>query len=320
MKNETSILVLEPTIVNDRMSLGLMSPLESGHGLELVDCSDDRDLTEDCLSERFEKFGREITPGRFYGGASGIAISGLITFAAEHGDRAVFELVRDYSPEAFVDFASDLSDRAFSLDHRIVINQHSDNGKEKNPITLGHKHDCHEDLGCAFATNLGFLLHSAGLDDQLDESGRILSEVGSSLPLDEAREGIDILAKHIPESFGVKRETLRFAREKRGLYAPVAIHAGHHAPNEEAAVVVDLAGYRSNVNRHNEAGLARYHHTPDLAAEILSKVMPEIKFNPELLAAGGLLLGVATRRALSGEATPHSLGIEVIPPELKLVA
>lgn len=320
MRNEPNILVLEPTEVNDRISQGLMTPLQTGHGLEVIDCADDRDLTTDYLEERFGKFGHEISPGRFYGGASGIAISGLIAFAAAHGEKAISSLIRDYSVEGFVDFASDLSDRAFSLDQKIVINQHSDNGKERNPITLGEKHDCHEDLGCAFATNLGFILHSAGLEDQFDESGRILSEVGSSLPLTEAREGIDILARHIPESFGVKRETLRFAREKRRLYTPVAIHAGHHAPNEDAALVVDLAGYRSNVNRHNDAGLARYHHTPDLANEVLSKVIPEIKFDPELLAASGLLLGASTRRALSGEANPYSLGIEVIPPELKLVA
>lgn len=320
MKKETNILVLEPTVVKDRTYLGLMTPLQSGHGLEVIDCSDDRSLTPDYLTERTEKFGHEVYPGRFYGGASGIAISGLIAFAAEHGDSAVSSLVRDYSPEAFVDFAADLSDRAAALDHKIVINQHSDSGKEKNPVTLGEKHDCHEDLGCAFATNLGFILRSAGLEDQVDESRRVLSEVGATLPLDEAQEGIDILSRHIPEDFGVKRETLRFAREKRGLYTPVAIHQGHHAPNEKTAVVIDLAGFRSNVNRHNDVGLARYHHTPDLAGEVLGRIMPEVKFDPELLAASGLLLGSATRRALSGEANPHTLSIEVIPPELKQVA
>ncbi len=320
MKSETNILVLEPTVVNDRTYLGLMTPLQSGHGLEVVDCSDDRSLTRDYLNERLEKFGHDVSPGRFYGGASGIAISGIIAFAAEHGDQAVSSLIRDYSPEAFVDFAADLSNRAATLDQKIVINQHSDDGKEKNPVTLGKKHDCHEDLGCAFATNLGFILRSAGLGNSLDESNRILSRVGTTLPLEEAQEGIDILSRHIPEDFGVKRETLRFAREKRGLYTPVAIHQGHHAPNEKAAVVIDLAGFRSNVNRHNDVGLARYHHTPDLASEVLNKIMPEIKFDPELLAASGLLLGSATRRALSGEAKPYSLSIEVIPPELRQVA
>lgn len=316
----TPIQVLSHDVVMERVESGLIIPMDAGEGLRVVDCGDDRGLTADYYDMRVQALGTEASPGRYYGASSGIALGALSTFAAEHGDQAVTEFVEDFSPEGFVNFASDLSDRAHGLEQSVELNQHSAEGNEQNPIELAdHKH-CNNPLGCAFATFMGAVMHEAAQARQIEEAHDILSAAGTDLPIREAAEGLAIMRRHIPEDFGIHRGALHFAQTKSGLHTPVAIHEGKHAPNEKTALVVDLAGYRSNANRHVESGLPRYHHTPGLASELMPRLMPEVRLDPRLLEATGMLLGASTRLALSGAENPDSLRVEVIPPEYAAVA
>ena len=318
-QSTTPIEVLEQNVVWERTEQGLMSPMEQGFGLRIVDCGDDRGLTPDYYAKRVEFLGSDVNPGRYYGAASGVAIAALITFAAEYGDKAVTRFVGDYSSEGFVDFASNLSDRAHRQ-HRVELNQHSSAHKEQNATELGNHKTVEDPLDCKFATALGAVLLGANKEWQISEAKNILIETGTDLPIAAAAEGITILQQHIPENFGIHRGALHHAQTRSGRHTPVAIHKGHHAANDQAALVVDLAGYRSNANRHNERQLYRYHHTPGLASELLPKLMPEIKLDPIILEATGLLLATSTRLALSGAETPAALKIEVIPAEYSQVA
>ena len=317
----TQITVLDAASILERQESGLIIPMHSDAGLEVVDCSDDRSLTADYYLQRTEQYGHEVSPGRYFGAASGIAVASLITFAAENGETAVTRFIDDFSPEGFVDYAANLSDRAHKLPGGSVeLNQHSDDSKEQNTIELGDHKDRDDPLGCKFATALGAVLLGADKNGQVAEAQNVLSAVGSDLPVNEAADGIRILQKYIPGDFGIHRGALHYSQTRTARHTPVAIHEGQHAPNQDAHLTVDLAGYRSNANRHNDAGLYRYHHTPNLAVELISKLIPEIKLDPRLLEATGLLLGASTRLALSGAQAPTDLRIEVIPAEFRVAA
>ncbi len=319
-QSTTPIEVITFEAVHERVSNGLMAPLNEGPGLQVVDCGDDRSLTVDYYQQRSQRFDHEVSPGRYFGAASGLAIASLITFAAEHGDRAVKQFVHDYTPEGFVDYASDLSDRAHHLAVGIDLNQHSSDQKEGNPTELADHKQCENPLDCKFATALGAVLFGANSEWVVDEASRVLSITGSNLPLQEAAEGIAVMQRHVPEDFGIHRGALHFVQTRTSRYTPIAIHEGVHAPNHEAALVIDLAGYRSNANAHNQRGLYRYQHTPQITTEVLPRLMPELKLDPRLLQAASLLLGHSTRLALSGQQTPDALRLEVIPADYTAAA
>lgn len=311
---------LSEQAVSERAEAGLWTPLHAGEGLRVVDCSDDRSLTEENYQQRVEQFQTEVSPGRYFGAASGLAIASLSAFATEHGEAAVLSFVDDYSPEGFVDYAANLSDRAYRSSQKIELNQHSDNNKEGTVLGLGDHKICEDPLGCAFAIKLGTVLLLSTQKEQVDEAKAIAAINGAPLPIDEAVEGLTIMMDQIPVDFGIHRGALHYAQTRTQRHTPIAIVKGHHAPNDEAAVVFDMAGYRSNANRHNAVGIHRYHHTPSLATELMPTIVPEIKFDPDVLSATGLLLGTATRRALSGENTPTALRVEVLPSDYALRA
>jgi hypothetical protein len=158
------------------------------------------------------------------------------------------------------------------------------------------------------------VLHGTSQEWQNDEAEQIQAEVGTNLPLEAAVEGLRILQRNIPKKFGIHRGALHHAQTRSGRILPIAMHEGHHAPNDQTALVIDMAGWRSNANKHNEAKLPRYHHSVHLAGDVLEKIFPEGNLDKELLAATSLLLATSTRFALSGE-QPDSLKVEVIPPE-----
>jgi hypothetical protein len=103
-------------------------------------------------------------------------------------------------------------------------------------------------------------------------------------------------------------------------HLPHTILKGDAVQNERTAMVIDMAGYRSNAARGVSAGLPRYHHTPGIAAGELPELLPEYKLDAALLEASGLLLGAATRETLSGPDSPGALRTEVIPHEYALTA
>lgn len=318
MKSTTEITILPQNTVLERQEQGLWVPTREGRGLQVVDCSDDRPLTDAYYAQRTTSYGVEIYPGRYFGAASGVALAGLVAFAAEHGERAVKDFVTEFSAEAFTDFAADLSDRAMKRGH-IELNQHSAEGNEENDLHLANHTQCENGLGCAFAALMGKLLHGTGNAWEQDEADRVNSELGATLELTAAKEGLAIMQRYIPEDFGIHRGALHHAQTRSPKFLPLAMHKGHHADPADTAVVIDLAGYRSNANRHTAAGVPRYHHTPSMADTVLRSAMPEMKLDPKIIQAAGVLLGCATRKALSGE-DPASLKIELIPEEYSSAA
>lgn len=315
-----TVTVLDRPSLDLRVEQGLLIPMNLGAGLRLVDCGDDRPITKEHYEMRVEQFGLDPAPGRYYGASSGIAVAAMIGFAAEYGDAALSNFVRSFSAEGFVDFASNLSDRANRLPITVELNQHSDDTKEGGPIGLCDHKTSSDPLGCAFATKLGLVVAGANQPAQLEQSRIMTSEAGLVLPLEAAADGIAIVQRHLPEHFGIHRGALHHAQTRSSMHTPIAIHRGPHAPNEQVSLVMDLAGYRSNAYKHVEKGMPTYHHTPDLAPQLLEQIMPEINLDPTILRAAGVLLGESTRRALSGPNTPGAIRIEVIPPEFSVAA
>jgi hypothetical protein len=288
--------------------------MHEGSGLQVVDCGDERPLTDGYNELRIAGYGGDVHPGRFYGAASGVALSALVTIAAQNGEGAVRAFVNEFSAEGFTDFAANMSDRAAKR-AGVELNQHSADGNEQNDLTLGDHKSCDKGLGCAFAASLGVVLHGSDQQWVVSEARRIEAETGVELPLTAAVEGLQILQRNIPEEFGIHRGALHHAQTRSGRVLPIAMHEGQHAPNEKTAVVIDMAGWRSSANAHSRLGIPRYHHTVNLAGDLLADIFPEGRLDREVTAAASLLLAASTRLALSGE-QKDSLEIEVIPAEL----
>lgn len=308
----TAITVLSSDEIGQRTEWGLMVPLYGGRGLRLVDCGDDRGPTAASLAARRRRFDGDVMPARYFGAASGLALATLATIALQNGEGAVRQYMDGVSPAGFLGVATALSDRTFGR-FGIDLNQHSDDTREKNPLTLGDPSTCTEPLGCKFNAALGAVLLGANQPFQVAEARAVASEGGIDLPITEAAEGITIMQGLIPITFGIDRPTLHAVHANTGRHTPLVILEGQHAPNHQAQLVVDLAGYRFDANTHNGAGLNRYAHTPRVASELLPKLVDDFTLDPRLLQAVGLLLGQSTRLALSGTETPTALGIEVIP-------
>lgn len=319
MKTMTEITILTPETVAERKKRGLWVPMDSGIGLKEVDCGDERPLTEENYAVRNDGYGEVVYPGRLYGGVAGVGVAALMAVAVEQGDTAMRSFVREFSPEGLADFFAVLSDRA---DKRmgVKLNHHSAEDNELHPVVLGKHQELDTDLGCKFEAALGAVCSLSINPYATNEAKRIQSTVGNpgahSL-VEAAKEGASILNDVLnPDFVGIGRDVIHHAQTKSGLAVPVTILKGHHAKNEDTALVIDFAGYRSNANLHMEAGLPRYHHSPQIV-QIFEKLMPEIRIqDPKLLEAASLILATATRLALSGgEASPADLAIEVIPEE-----
>ena len=318
MKSTTEITLLPLDTVTDRQESGLIVPMQEGTGLQVVDCGDDRSLTTNYNNLRISGYGETVFPGRYFGGASGVALSALIALATQNGERSMQSFIAEFSAEGFTDFATDLTNKATKRSG-VELNQHSAEDNEENDLTIGDHKSCEKGLGCAFVANLGAVLHGADQEWQSSEARRIQAEVGTDLPIEAAIEGVRILQKNITESFGIHRGALHHAQTRSGRILPIAMHEGHHAPNAETALVVDMAGWRSNANRHNDAKLPRYHHSVNLASELLGKIFPEGKLDSSVTAAASLLLATSTRFALSAD-KPDGLRVELIPQEYSVAA
>lgn len=304
----------------ERVESGLLVPMGEGQGLKVVDCGDVRPLTEAAESQRRDIHGEEVVPGRYFGGSLGLGAATLITVAAQTGERFMDSFLDDYGPGVFAAFSADLSARAEAERDGLEFHLHSANGNEASETDVDLDQPPEIPLGCKFATYLGAVLMLAGDERALQEAEAVASITGRELPLDEAREGARILGKHLPPAFAVGRDALRHAAEHGRGHMPHTVLKGDAVANSKTAVVIDMADYRSSAARHLEAGLPRYHHTPGIAASELPGLLPEYRLDPGLLAASSLLLGTATREALSGPETPHELGMEVIPHEYALAA
>lgn len=319
MLEQTPISIVNFAEFQERRERRYLENLHAGPGLEAIDCADDRNLTAAMYRQRAERFNHHVIPGRVFGAASGYALGTLITLAAQLDEKQLAGFVRDYSAEAFVDFAADISDRAHNKLGQDLV-QHSGELNEQDPLHISDSKELVNPLGCAFALNAGLVAINCGRQDVTAEAERVQATAGITKPLQSVQRGAQILANYLPEGFGVHRGALVHAVKKSPLYTPTAIVSGPHAPNIEAAVDYDFAGVRSDAAAHNTAGIHRYHHTPLLIAEQVPKLLPEFKLDPDLLYAAGILMGAATRYALSGPERPHDLRVGVIPQEYANVA
>jgi hypothetical protein len=161
---------------------------------------------------------------------------------------------------------------------------------------------------------------NAGGERSTQEARVVAGLIGRELPVEEAQEAARILGAYLPPSFSVGRDAVRHAHDHMDGHLPHTILKGDAVQNERTAMVIDMAGYRSNAARGVSAGLPRYHHTPGIAAGELPELLPEYKLDAALLEASGLLLGAATRETLSGPDSPGALRTEVIPHEYALTA
>lgn len=317
---ETNVIPLDDFA--QRKSDGLVVPLHAGTGLQVVDCGDRRELTQDAAAMRAAAYGSEVVPGRYFGGPSGLAVTGLIALAAQTGEATIANFVEQYSPEAFTDFAVDLSNRAYMQKDGLEIHHHSAAPNEGNDSELAAASDEEHEhpLGCKFLLLAGYILGKSTRDLAFESSKRVGSLAGHEMPLEEVREGAQILSRYFPATFAISRGMLHRSMATNPGHAPVTILEDSPVANSQTAVVIDLAGYRAHPARHAKAGIPRYHHTPGIAAELIPSLLPEYNLDPKLLEAAGALIGSATRDALSGEATPQDLKVEVIPPEYAAAA
>jgi hypothetical protein len=308
--SEAQAYILSSEDFAQRQESGLLVPMDAGQGLQIVDCGDDRTITEAAAHIRREKYGQDIAPGRFFGGDSGLTLAALLALTAQTGEQAIASFVKDYSAEAFVDFGADISDRAYRQEG-IHLNQHSANKNEGNDLTIAADHLSREtQLGCAFATFCGKILEQAGTEFTLVESKGVRSLAGISTPLESISEAAQILGGYLGPDFGVHRGALHHAITKSPNHTPVTIHDGDHIVDDSNALVIDFSGYRSDAGRNLKAGRPRYHHTPGIASDYLPDLLQEYRLNPALLTAASLLLANATRAVL-----PGNLNIEIIPAE-----
>lgn len=307
------IEVLRDSEISERIQMGALAPYdEIGPGFRVIDCGDERPLTEGHILEHSSL--RDDDPARFYGAASGLAIVAITHLATPENAPFLRNFGRIHTAEGFVDFASDLAKSAKELDSPVTIFQHSADANEGTDTGLADHKTCDAVIGCAFAHNLGFVVHSSAFEESVKEARDIASAVGIQLPIDEALLRIERLGEIVPSDLSVHRGALHHA-QTRGAHPdlPIAMHTGSHFPNHSTAVVFDFVGFKANANRAVEVGVPRYHHSVDIPSIILPEILPDFSFEDvDVLRAISLLYGTATRRALSGQNTPHALRVEAI--------
>ena len=301
----------------ERVESGLLVPMSAGEGLTLVDCGDHRELTEESYALREETFGEIEATGRYFGSEIGLAATALITLAAQIGSDRIHQFVQEYSPRGFMEFAADLSERAHRRQDGLFLVNHSAESNEGNPEKLADsEHGNDSELGCKLATYLGYILHTATEERTLEHSQFIESSIGrEGLPLSEVQEGAVILAQYFTDEFGITRGALQRAETDRPHRAPAAILKDSDRPIGEISIVHDMAGFRSSARKHNQAGLRRFHHTPQIASETIPMLLEEFAPDPRLLEASGSLIGSATHKALEDITGQPTIQSEVIQPE-----
>jgi hypothetical protein len=298
-------------IFDERTESGLYVPMEAGDGLKVVDCGDRRGLSAAAAQHREDILGSNIVPGRFFGAASGMAATAILGLIAQTGGSPIATRTGRHA-EVFMDFAADIADRA--TQHGLVLNQHSSTRVEGNSSHFNQSLRPDEEIDCAFLTSLGAIAHGMKNPSVQAEVGFIQSLTGQNLPTDEIFEGALALTAILPENLVVHRGAVLHPAHRQGKRTPFVVLDGETSPNDTVGVIYDLTGVRSDARTTTAAGLSDYHHTISLPGDILPKLMPELKLNPNLLAAAALVIGVSTRQALE-TAKAHPLPANVIPAE-----
>jgi hypothetical protein len=229
-----------------RIDRGLMVPMHSGTGLELVDCADFRPLTPEAVQERADTYGAAIIPARFYGAANGIVQAGLTALAAQDGEAAVKEVLGDRGPEAVMRLTAELSHTALHL-YGLTLNRHSAASNEAgNPRSILFDHP-HPDtpLGCKFDTFTGPILTKSRGSLALRKAQQVRSLAGIAVPLEEASAGIEILGGYLSPTLSITRDTLNKARSS-GYDIPTTVLQDSPLAPAQVTAVMDLGGFRSD--------------------------------------------------------------------------
>jgi hypothetical protein len=313
MTELTNLRLLPQPEVIQRTESGLISPIGIEDSWNVVECGDVRKHTEPSRQQSIRIHGGEVLPGRYFGATSGLAVTALMSIAAQLGEGQLKNFIAEYSQDALVNFAVDLSERANQVGTELT--QHTANGNEGNDFDLAPEHN-HGPVGCKFNALGGFVLYKSISESTFSEASRISSITGVELPLQEALAGGQILSQYLQPDFAVTRSSLKKADVSPTNPARrLTVLDGPGYGNEETAVVIDMGRYKASAAAHIQAGIPRYHHTPEIAADMLSNLMPEFRLERPLVTAAALLIGSGTRHALSGEKTPYDLPVEIIPPE-----
>lgn len=306
---ETQVTILNEHTISERIQTGLITPYEDVSVLNYLDCGDDRGLTTPMAANRRERHD-DVMPGRLFGAACGLGIASLTSLVVSEGESSLKQFGRRISAETLADIGADIADKGHSL-FGMDINQHSADGNEGSDSCFAEPKRVKGPLGCKYADAIGAVVQLAGSKEVVSEAHRINRLSGAGLDIGKTAEAFAVLGRRIQPSTSIHRGAVRFAVSKAGLYAPQTLVAGQHADNEITKVVFDMDGYASDAQAHIDADMPRYHHTPRLAADILPTIFPSFA-EPGPVSAASLVLGAATRRALSGT-EPHALGIEIIP-------
>ena len=289
-----SVNLIDMATFRARKESGLYEPIHDVTDLKYIDCGDDRELTQHFQDNR-----GDVTPGRLFGSASGLALTAVTSLVMSHGETAVRRIIGQYGPEAIVRLGVDISDAAHKK-WGIDATQHSAEGAEQ--CFDGLAPDTHTNpLGCAFNAVLGTV---ATLGADIEATGPQIRTIHDITDTQdqlrdsrEAQESLGIVAGMLGgKEAGISRAQI--IRATSGpQHTPITIVAGSHAPGNETSVVLDLAGFRAKPSAEDPT----YHHTPRINSLILPDSLPEFNFDTRALEAASLVLGVATQRGLGVE-------------------
>lgn len=306
MAEALQISILPDEIVRERVSANLMVPMEDAPGLQAVHCGDIRAQTPASFAMQSMVLEKSVTPGRIFGGGLGIVEASLITVAAQHGPKGLNEIREGLGPNFRGEMLAHIASRAFEWDE-LLITVHSAMANEGHDHAIVTSNEARlNDLGCAFATYLGQISKKAAKTSIQSCGELLLSELGLTLPLDDANQGIKVIQNDPAPPLKFSRQDLQSIR-RSNKFVPVAILQDTESIDQRG-IVIDLKGYRSDPAAHIDRRLPRYHTTPQLG-ELGAKYWDK-DLDREILMAASFLLGMGTAEQLQ---TPQKkLPIEVI--------
>ncbi len=289
--SEVQTDVIDLSAFRKRQENGLYEPIADTQ-IEHIYCGDDREPTQP-----YQMSHGEMVPGRYFGGASGLAVATLTSLVMMHGEAPVRRILRDYGVNAFVDLAADIAHGAYSS-QGTSVHQHSAEGAEDHPENLAHPEHPNE-LGCKFNAALGAVMFIGSdvkiIGDQLDEVHELTGTFQDRRDSQIAQESIGVVMDLLGGSdVAVQRGHLAHVMSRGNRHTPFVMLAGHHANPHETSVVLDMAGYKAKPTNDDPT----YHHTPAIAAKLLPESLPEFRFDERCLRASGIVIGLATQRGL----------------------
>lgn len=262
----------------------------------LVECSDDRELTEDSVA----KLSRElnISPENFirvYGGLPGMSRRALVAINMYYGPATVAKYVEQLtktpaghnedaagiapkkSEKSFILFTEEYRNRAEATS-KVKLAVHSAEKNEANTTELNMDSD--QGLGCAYCQGICVVTELCASDGNLRKLAE--EEVPASLGVPAQMDLVTASNRSVGDLYfgseGDKQPITRADIELLG--APVAILDGEHASADDAVVVLNYTTDVSNPSAANKTNVPYY--SVDVLPELIitKKALPEL-FNDE---------------------------------------